>query len=105
MSVGEAEYSPGEVARTLARLEAGLTELGAKIDSLSFVRADVWRAEHAALVARIEAIREEGERDRAEIRKDHSATQENLRWLVRVLVGAFLAAVVTYVVSGYGGPA
>lgn len=101
----EPEYTPGEVARTLARLEAGLVELGTKIDNLSFVRADVWRAEHAALVARIDTVRDEAERDRSEVRKDLAGTQENLRWLVRVLVGAMLAAVVTYIVSGYGGPA
>ncbi|HVM07184.1 MAG TPA: hypothetical protein VM345_01875 [Acidimicrobiales bacterium] len=106
MANGDGEIGPGEIARTLARLEKAIAALDAKVEGLSFVRQDVWAVEREAIHERIEVVRQVAEADTDEVRKDLAATQDNLRWLARGVAMIVIAAVLATVlaVNGIGPP-
>lgn len=99
------EYTPREIKRSLERLEKAITDLRTEVSTLGFVRQDVWSVERDAMHERIETVRQVAAADTADVAKDVAATQENLRWLARAVVGVVLTAVLTALLAANGvGP-
>lgn len=105
------DVTTGELARAIGRLEKAIAELRSdskdeaealrrQVATLNFVRADVWTEAREALHERIDTVRAVAEADVAELRRDLTGTQENLRWLARAFVGALVTAIVTALVVG-----
>lgn len=101
MAAGD-DYTPGEITRALARLEAAISELRTEVSSLAFVRQDVWSVEREALHERIETVRIVAAADTNDVAKDLAKTQENLRWLVRFVAGVLLAAILGALLAAAG---
>lgn len=105
MAAGDDAYTPREMTRALVRLEQAITELRQEVSTLGFVRQDVWSVERDAMHERIETVRIVAEAANADVADKLTATQENLRWLARALVGVVLTAVVTGALAAAGiGP-
>lgn len=102
------ELGPGEVARSLRRLEEGLAAVNAKLDNLNFVRTDVWHAEHAAINERITAVRAEAKKDRLDIRADVEELKNSNTWVWRAIMGGVItlvfAVVTAIVLAGVAAP-
>lgn len=94
MSTVDDDYTPREIARSLKRLEQAITDLRQEVSTLGFVRQDVWSVERDAMHERIEQFRVVAASDTQDVRRDLEATQENLRWLVRAVVGIVLTAII-----------
>ena len=99
------EYTPREIGRALRRLETAISELRTEVATLGFVRQDVWNVEREALHERIEQVRLVAQADTADVAEDLGRTQENLRWLVRAVVGVVLTVLLGAVLLAAGvGP-
>lgn len=96
------EYTPREIARSLKRLEQAITDLRQEVSTLGFVRQDVWSVEREAMHERIETVRQVAAAETADVARDLAATKENLRWLVRAVVGIVLTAVLTALLAANG---
>lgn len=102
-SAADDDYTPREIARSLKRLEQAITDLRQEVSTLGFVRQDVWSVERDAMHERIETVRAVIESDVADVAQRLAGTQENLRWLVRLFVGAVVTAVIAgLIASGFG---
>ena len=91
MSNGDGGVTLGELARAIAELKVEMAEMRADLSRLPFVRQDVWSAERRGIEGRIEGVRD-----------DLGKTQENLRWLVRAIVGVVLTAVFSALLFAVG---
>lgn len=69
-------WTPEEMTRALARIEGAVSELGKTVQSLDFVRKDIY------------------ERDRAAADAEIAALKDQLRWARRTVLGAFIAFLV-----------
>lgn len=99
---GDEDYTPREIARALARLEAAIGELRTEVSTLSFVRQDVWSVERDAMHERIETVRIVAAAETADVAGKLAGTQENLRWLVRAVVGVVLAVLLGALLAAAG---
>ena len=96
------EYTPREIARSLKRLEQAITDLRQEVSTLGFVRQDVWSVEREAMHERIETVRQVAAAEIEDVARDLAATKENLRWLVRAVVGIVLTAILTAMLAANG---
>ena len=101
MSVDD-DYTPREIGRSLKRLEQAITDLRQEVSTLGFVRQDVWSVERDAMHERIETVRAVAEAATKDVADDLKRTQENLRWLVRAVVGVLLAVILGAVLAAAG---
>lgn len=104
MPPGDDDYTPREIGRSLKRLEQAITDLRQEVSTLGFVRQDVWSVERDAMHERIETVRAVLESDVGGVRADLASTQENLRWLVRLFVGAVATAIIAGLFASGIGP-
>lgn len=96
------DYSAGEIGRALKRLETAISELRTEVSTLGFVRQDVWAVERDAMKETIETVRLVAHAETKEVAVDLGRTQENLRWLVRAVVGVLLAILLGAVLAAAG---
>ena len=98
-------YTPREIRDALKRLEQSIRELRQEVSTLGFVRQDVWNVERETMHERIEQFRLVAAADTQDVKDDLGRTQENLRWLVRSVVGIVLVALLTGMMAAQGlGP-
>lgn len=97
---GGREPSLGELADDVAEIKAMAEAINTKIDSLPYLRVDVYEARHAGLRSEIALEMKGVKQDVIAVRGISENARTLAMWALGVLVVAVVGAIVTFAVSG-----
>lgn len=85
------EPTLGEIWRLVSDIKKSQAQLAQKIDSLSFVRIDVWTVEKERIDDDITGLGQRLDAAVKTVSDDLKKTQDALRWLVYTVAGTIIA--------------